>query len=154
MKKPDLVLASPSLTPTKKAVAGAVRASTFNRFFLFLALSPLFASVSFEAVASEETRLEFLRSVVRGFHSIEGFEWSQKWECLKSKETCPSLVSCEHAFYMLLVCGHTSRDCDADGVPCEQSHCSLVDDDPCWPPETTDAGSHCTCVRKDEFFAN
>lgn len=35
------------------------------------------------------------------------------------EKTCAEMTSCEEAVYKLDVCGHSSRDKDGDGVPCE-----------------------------------
>jgi len=36
-----------------------------------------------------------------------------------SAKTCGSMASCEEAVYKLQVCGHSARDANNDGVPCE-----------------------------------
>ena len=41
----------------------------------------------------------------------------QSFDC--SRTTCKQIRSCEEACYKLLVCGHTQRDGDNDGIPCE-----------------------------------
>ena len=41
----------------------------------------------------------------------------QSFDC--SQKTCSQIRSCEEACYKLRVCGHTRRDGDGDGIPCE-----------------------------------
>ncbi|WP_377513110.1 excalibur calcium-binding domain-containing protein [Octadecabacter sp. R77987] len=41
----------------------------------------------------------------------------QAFNC--SNTTCTQIRSCEEACYKLRVCGHTRRDGDGDGIPCE-----------------------------------
>lgn len=42
---------------------------------------------------------------------------SQPFDCLDIK--CREISSCAEATYKLYVCGHTDRDGDDDGIPCE-----------------------------------
>ncbi|MBT8412030.1 MAG: excalibur calcium-binding domain-containing protein [Octadecabacter sp.] len=41
----------------------------------------------------------------------------QSYDC--SNKTCGQIRSCDEACYKLTVCGHTRRDGDGDGIPCE-----------------------------------
>lgn len=43
---------------------------------------------------------------------------SSPFSCFPEK-TCGQMISCEEAYYHLTVCGHSKRDGDNDGVPCE-----------------------------------
>jgi len=43
---------------------------------------------------------------------------AQAYDCAQA--TCEQIRSCEEACYKLLVCGHTRRDGDGDGIPCEE----------------------------------
>ena len=42
---------------------------------------------------------------------------AQAFDC--SRATCTQIRSCEEACYKLRVCGHSRRDGDNDGIPCE-----------------------------------
>ena len=42
----------------------------------------------------------------------------QSFDCART--TCTQIRSCEEACHKLLVCGHTQRDGDGDGIPCEE----------------------------------
>lgn len=37
-----------------------------------------------------------------------------------NKKYCSEMISCEEAYFYLNKCGHTERDGDKDGVPCEK----------------------------------
>ena len=39
------------------------------------------------------------------------------FDCVET--TCPEIKTCAEARYKLEVCGHTKRDADHDGIPCE-----------------------------------
>ena len=43
------------------------------------------------------------------------------FDCIETK--CTEISSCTEARYKLEVCGHSKRDADHDGIPCED-HCS------------------------------
>ncbi len=39
------------------------------------------------------------------------------FDCVETK--CPQMKSCAEAHHKLTVCGHSKRDADRDGIPCE-----------------------------------
>ena len=48
---------------------------------------------------------------------FQPFLTAQAFDCRQT--TCTQIGSCEEACYKLTVCGHTRRDGDNDGIPCE-----------------------------------
>ena len=46
---------------------------------------------------------------------------AQAFDCAPTK--CPDIASCAEAHYKLTTCGHTERDADRDGIPCESNLC-------------------------------
>ena len=131
-----------------------VRASTSKIWFLLVLLCCSTAPEFSAAQNIEKEKLLYLRSVARGFNSLDDFAWSQNWTCPQEAQSvyCREINSCEQAYFLLLKCGASKRDCDSDGVPCEAKLCGAVDDDPCIVVQGE--GSSCTCLRKEGFFAD
>ena len=42
---------------------------------------------------------------------------AEAYDCIELK--CTQMTTCAEAHYKLTVCGHTARDADNDGIPCE-----------------------------------
>ena len=92
---------------------------------VFIGLILASASVAEEPMGLET--LQLLKRIASGNESrakLQSIPWTRNWGACK-RTGCKRVVSCEHAYHLLLICGQSRRDGDEDGVPCERACCKI-----------------------------
>ncbi|WP_316861500.1 excalibur calcium-binding domain-containing protein [uncultured Cohaesibacter sp.] len=62
---------------------------------------------------------QLIKMLLLAFLFTLPFEVAMAQSCARQK-TCSQMKSCKEATYYFKVCGHSRRDGDNDGIPCEK----------------------------------